>query len=140
MKYQFLLTVKIHNIILLFSKFVSCFKYFNCVVSYEILILLRNCHNAIRCDPPSLLKVTLQAISVYVFSIIVFIFHYFIGRAATKAEIQDDGYSSRLLLVNLIWSLLVTYVFPILFFGHVWITVKCLGYMPSATGPMKQLV
>ena len=114
-------------------------KYLNCVVSYEILILLRNCHQGIRIDPPSLLKVTLQAMAVYMFSITVYIIHYFIGRAATEAIhffLGKFDYHD----VNLIWSIFVTYLLPVAFFLYVWITIKCRGYMPSVTGRMKELV
>ena len=109
-------------------------------MSHEILILLRNSHNAIRCGPPSISKVTLQATAVYLFSIMVFIIYYSIRRAATKAKMQDEDKYLRLITVNLVWSLLVTYVFPILFFVYVWITIKCRGYVPSVTGRMKELV
>jgi hypothetical protein len=108
----------------------------NCFVSHEILILLRG-HNAIRCDPPSLLRVTLQATAVYLFSIIVFIIHYFITRAIFKAYAFEGN---RLRTADLCWSLLVSYIFPISFFVYVWITIKCRGYMPSATGRMDKLV
>jgi hypothetical protein len=122
--YQFL-TVKIHAFIFLIIFFL--FKYLNCVVSYEILTLLRNCHNVAGYSPPSLLKVTLQATAVYMFSIIIFIIHYFIGRSIYWWE-------------NLYWSIPLTYFFPIIFFIYVWITIKCRGYLSSATGSMKQLV
>jgi hypothetical protein len=107
-------------------------KFLNCVVAHEILILLRNIHLVIRCDPPSFLKVTLQATAVYLFSITVYFIHYFIGRVGR--------YNPKFNPANFTWSLLVTYVFPILFFGYVWITIKCRGYMPSLTGRMKELV
>ena len=35
-------------------------KYLNCVISYQVLVLLRNSYHATRCDPPSLAKVSLQ--------------------------------------------------------------------------------
>ena len=35
---------------------------------------------------------------------------------------------------------MVAYIFPIFIFGYVWITIWFCGYMPSATGRMKQLV
>jgi len=107
-------------------------KFLNCVVAHEILILLRNIHLVIRCDPPSFLKVTLQATAVYLFSITVYFIHYFIGRVGRN--------NPEFNFANFTWSLLVTYVFPILFFGYVWITIKCRGYMPSLTGRMKELV
>jgi hypothetical protein len=85
--------------------------------------------------------VNLQATAVYLFSIIVCVIHYSIGRAATKASMQDDDYNyNRLTDANITWSVVVAYFLPILFFVYVCITIKCRGYMPSATGSMKQLV
>ena len=116
-------------------------KYLNCVVSYEVLILLRNSYNTTRCDPPSLVKVTLQAASVYSVAILVFIIYYFIGREQHKSYYQGDFDTYRHLIdINLYWSLVVPYIFPIMFFCYVWITIWCRGYMPSATGRMKELV
>ena len=65
-------------------------KYLNCVVSYEVLILLRNSYNTTRCDPPSLVKVTLQAALVYSVAILVFITYYVIGRKQYKSYYQGD--------------------------------------------------
>ena len=116
-------------------------KYLNCVISYEVLILLRNSFNITRCDPPSLVKVTLQAALVYSVAIVVFIIYYFIGRKQHKSFYQGDFDTYFYLKdVNLYWSLVVTYIFPIIFFGYVWITIWFYGYMPSATGRMKELV
>jgi hypothetical protein len=105
--------------------------YLNCVISYEVLILLRNSNQAIRYSPPSLLKVTLQSLAVYLFSFVICISDYFI-----KAEHNASYLSySSIVVIGL-----VTYVFPILFFSYVLITIKCRGYIPSVTGRMKQLV
>ena len=116
-------------------------KYLNCVISYEVLILLRNSYHTTRCDPPSLVKVTLQAASVYSVAILVFVIFYVIGRKQHKSYYQGN-FDTYLYLrdVNLYWSLVVTYIFPIIFFGYVWITIWFCGYMPSATGRMKELV
>jgi hypothetical protein len=121
--------------------FLFFFKYLNCVISYQVLILLRNSYNATRCDPPSLVKVSLQAAFVYLFAILVFIIHYVIGRTSRKSLEQSDGDRFHYLTnVNLYWSLVVTYMFPLIFFSYVWVTIWFRGYMPSATGKMKQLV
>ena len=116
-------------------------KYLNCVISYEVLILLRNSYNTTRCDPPSLVKVTLQAASVYSVAILAFTIYYFIGRKQQKLFYQGD-FDTYLYLknVNLYWSLVVADIFPLIFFGYVWITIWLCGYMPSATGRMKELV
>jgi hypothetical protein len=79
----------------------------------------------------------LQAAFVYVFAILVFIIHYTIGIICLRRNFGRYYYLED---VNLYWSLVVTYIFPMIFFGYVWITIWCNGYMPSATGKMKQLV
>ncbi|OEU06015.1 hypothetical protein FRACYDRAFT_256861 [Fragilariopsis cylindrus CCMP1102] len=126
--------------------------YLNCVVSYEILILLRHSDHFVTHTPPSLSRVTLQAVGVYSFSVIVFFIHYFVGRQSFKAEMQSYLTSSdndlnndlkkqaRLSLANLGWSLFVTYAFPIGCFFYIWMTIKCNGFMPSVTEKTKQLV
>ena len=116
-------------------------KYLNCVISYEVLTHLRNSYNTIRCDPPSLFKVTFQAALVYLFAIVVLIIHYVIGIEKQKRFEQGNFDRHEYLnKVDLYWSLVITYIFPIVFFGYVWITIWCRGYMSSATGEMKQVV
>ena len=116
-------------------------KYLNCVISYEVLTHLRNSYNTIRCDPPSLFKVTFQAALVYLFAIVVFIIHYVIGiEKQNRLEQGNFDRNEYLNNVDLYWSLVITYIFPIVFFGYVWITIWCRGYMSSATGEMKQVV
>ena len=126
--------------------------YLNCVVSYEILLLLRHSDHFVTHTPPSLSRVTLQAVGVYSFSVIVFFIHYFVGRQSFKAKMQSYLTSSdndlnndlkkqaRLSLANLGWSLFVTYAFPIGCFFYIWMTIKCNGFMPSVTEKTKQLV
>ena len=75
--------------------------YLNCVVSYEMLVVLRNNSQLVTHNPPSLLKVTLQAMGVYLFSIIVFVIHFFIE--SEEIETYDDDYNKymRFKLANL---------------------------------------
>ena len=115
--------------------------YLYCVVSYEMLFLLRNNNKVITHNPPSLLRVTLQAISVYLLSIIVFIIHYSIGKESIKADIDDDYEKGwRLASANLIWSILVTYLCPNGHFFYFWNTIKCRNYMQSFIESTKQLL
>lgn len=114
--------------------------FLNAVVSYEVLILLRNSNQVRRSNPPSLRKVTLQAVVVYSFSMLVFVIHYCISSAAAKADKKGDyERSGSLWSANLYWSFVVTYALPIGFFGCVSIIIWCRGYIPSATGRMKEL-
>jgi hypothetical protein len=128
----------------LFSEFSFSFppfKYLNCVISYEVLILVRNSYNALLYDPPSLWKVTMQSVLVYVVAILIFITHYLIGRSQLKS-FQNGNFERSIQVknINFYWSLVVTYIFPIVFFSYVWVIIWYRGYMPSSTGRMRQLV
>ena len=123
--------------------------YLNCVIAYEVLVLLQNSNQFMTHNPPSLSRVTLQAMAVYLLSITVFIMYYFIGKKVIEEEQRyNETYSDtdirnnykRLALSNLVWSLLVTYAFPIGIFFSVWVIIIYRGYMPSVTAKTKQLV
>ena len=115
--------------------------YLNCVVSYELLVLLRNSDQFVSYNPPSLLRVTLQAVGVYLFSTIVFLTHFFIEKKAIQAYIDhEDGIWTRLTMANVVWSVIVSYVFPIGFFFYIWMTIRYHGYLPSVTEKTRQLV
>jgi hypothetical protein len=42
--------------------------------------------------------------------------------------------------INLVWSLIITYVMPVGFVIYICITIFYKGYMPSASGRLKELV
>ena len=104
--------------------------YYNSVIAYEVLILLRNSYNVKKCDPPSFRRVTFQAIAVYVFSVCVGAIHYKI--------IHDSN--TGITLSNLAFSLVVTWICPTLFLLFVTVIIWYRKYMPSATGRMQELV
>jgi len=117
--------------------------YINCVISYEILTLLRNSNNIVRSRPPSLIKVTLQSMTVYFFSVCIFIAIFYthkIQREDWETGIIDEY--DYFFKVNLSWSMIVCFTLPIIFFCYVWITIWYRGYiqLSSVTGAMKELV
>ena len=117
--------------------------YINCIISYEILNLLRNSNNIARRHPPSLSKVTIQAMVVYLFSMIVGILYYYIERAAFQAYLKYDWDRYEYFgIANTIWSVIVVVVIPIMFFCYVWITIWYHGYVKisSVNRGMKELV
>ena len=70
-------------------------------------------------------------------------FYYSLCHSITAHKAFEQGNFKRYFYLvdkTLYWSLVVTYIFPIMFFCYVWITIWCRGYMPSDTGMMKQLV
>jgi energy-converting hydrogenase Eha subunit F len=81
--------------------------------------------------------VTLQATAVYLFSIIVFCKDYFLGIFILG---RAGGDYEGLIYATGALDFVVSYLFPIIFCIYVWITIKCRGYLPSATGRMKELV
>jgi hypothetical protein len=116
--------------------------FLNCVVSYEIMLLLKNNNRVVRHQPPSLLRVTSQASAVYIFSIVVFTVTFFMARAALKQIVLSNNYSAgnNICIAIRITLILVTYVLPIGFFVSIWIIIQVRGYLPSLTGREKELV
>ena len=103
--------------------------YLNCVITYEVYLLLRNNAQVVRHKPPTLRRVSLQAGGVYLFSITVLCTNFFIDIAYRL----DPN-------INFIWTILVTYVFPLSYFFSVWLIIKHRNYFPSLTGRWKELV
>lgn len=118
--------------------------YLNAVISYELLNLVRNAHQVGTSDQPKIFKVTLQALAVYFFSVIVFIIHFCISSAGSKAFDDMDDTSvqmnNRLQTAKKNWSLVVTYILPIGFLSYVCIAIGInSGDMPAASGRNKEL-
>ena len=117
--------------------------YLNCVISYELFVLLRNNERIVRHKPPTFQRVSLQAVGVYLFSIVIFCINYFVSYKIYGCLLQaecTEQKQHRLTNGNLFWNIVVTYILPISFFFLVWITIKCRNYLPSITGKWKELV
>ena len=118
--------------------------YLNCVISYELLILLRNNDRIVRHTPPTFQRVSLQAAGVYLLSIVMFCINYFVylkvHLECTHNGLCTDQKVERIHNASLWPSIVVTYILPISFFFLVWITIKYRNYMPSLTGKWKELV
>ena len=130
-----------------FSPFIMiCYTanvYINCFISYEILNLLRNSNNVARSSPPSLIKVSIQAMTAYLWSVIVSIASYFINRALFESYMNVNMERFNFLLkLSLSLRMSVSVVIPIMFFCYVWITIWYRGYikLSSVTRQMKELV
>ena len=119
--------------------------YLNCVISYELFVLLRNNERIVRHKPPTFQRVSLQAVGVYLFSVIIFCINYFISYKVyeciylSRAECTDRK-TNNLTYAFLWWNIVVTYILPISFFFLVWIIIKCRNYLPSITGKWKEVV
>jgi len=120
------------------SAYIIANVYLNAAVSYEVFLLLQNSRQVRRSDPPSIMKVSLQAAAVFCFSIIFFVIDYSFRSAATKAY-DDEDYERFNNLSAIIWGIW-SHVFgllamlPIGFLGYVCIMIWCRGYMPSMNG------
>ena len=115
--------------------------YLNCVISYELFVLLRNNDRIVRHKPPTFQRVSLQAVGVYLFSVIIFCINYFVSYKVWGCPFQAECTDQqRLINGNLSWNIVVTYILPISFFFLVWITIKCRNYLPSITGKQKEVV
>ena len=126
----------------IFKKASTANLYLNSIIAYEIFILLRNNKQAVRHKPPSLRSVTLKAMVVYIFSIVVFAINkYLMTKAVLQKYIEfEDKKSDQISLSILICNILVTYVIPIGFFFYVSIIIKIRNYLPSISGRERELV
>ena len=117
--------------------------YINCIISYEILNLLKNSNNIAKSRPPSLIKVTIQATVVYLFSIVVGVAVHYTTKAQDETLFMDDiDRYNKLKIINMSWIMVVSCALPIMFFSYVWITIWYQGYvkLSSVTKGMKELV
>jgi len=103
--------------------------YLNAVVAYEVLILLRNSHQTRKSDPPSLLKVTIQAAVVYFFAILASMVFYFFIFVASESD-SAMKYRSAILIFNLV----VFVVVPFGAVGTVCAMIWWRGSLPSMNG------
>jgi hypothetical protein len=62
--------------------FVTANLYLNVVTAFEVYGFLKKTSRICRTNPPSLCKVTIQAISVYCFAILLAVFGHFLGDIA----------------------------------------------------------
>ena len=104
--------------------------YLNAVISYEVLILLRNSHQTRRSNPPSLLKVTIQATVVYLFAILASMVFYFIVFGASESDSAISKADSTIILFNIV----VFVVVPFGAVGTVCTIIWWRGYLPSMNG------
>ena len=95
-----------------------------------------------RHKPPSLRNVTLKAMVVYMFSIVVFAINMILEHVADEQKYiaYDFGKGDRISFAVLICNILVTYVIPIGFFFYISIIIKIRNYLPSISGREKELV
>ena len=95
-----------------------------------------------RHKPPSLRNVTLKAMVVYMFSIVVFAINMILEHVADEQKYiaYDFGKGDRISSAVLICNILVTYVIPIGFFFYISIIIKIRNYLPSISGREKELV
>ena len=114
----------------------------NSIIAYEIFILLRNNKQVVRHKPPSLRNVTLKALVVYIFSIVVFAINLILQKVVIDQKYIESDYktSEQISHLILVCNILVTYTIPIGSFFYFWIMIKVRNYMPSVSGREKELV
>ena len=136
---------EVHNVNYIYAIVMGCSTanlYINCFVSYEILNLLRNSNNVTKSRPPSLMKVTIQSMVVYVFSIIIFVAYYYTRKAKIESYYTGDYERYDFLWKVHMSCMIIVGTIPIMYFCYVWITIWYQGYMKlsSVTAGMKELV
>ena len=95
-----------------------------------------------RHKPPSLRNVTLKALVVYIFSIVVFAINLILQKVVIDQKYIESDYktSEQISHLILVCNILVTYTIPIGSFFYFWIMIKVRNYMPSVSGREKELV
>jgi hypothetical protein len=102
--------------------------YINCVVAYEIFVLLKKSSRRQKHTAPSLCRAIIQGTVVYTFSLIVFFLHYFLIR-------KDD-----IPLIVAPFLFLVSVGIPLLYLGYVCFMIWWHNLMPSLERRTKELV
>ena len=109
--------------------------YINAIVAHEVLVLLKNSFQRKHHTPPSLKKVTIQATSVFVFTIIMSLIHYFVG---TKLLSGHDNLAGAIIL-ELFLSLFVVFGIPMAYLTYVCFVIWRKELMPDVEGRLKEL-
>ena len=115
--------------------------YLSVVLSFEIYLLLKSIGQVRRHKPPSLMKVTIHAAGVLIFSIVIFCTFFFLGQKSIS-ELNELNNDEGLMMNNIqmIISITVTYTIPVVSFFSILIMTKVRNYMPSLSGREKELV
>lgn len=111
---------------------VLCNLWLNAIVMHQVLVLLKSSRNVRRIEQPSLTRVTVQALTVYVIAAAAGVFAYFaynipISNGLGKVEtiILNQGYTG--------WFFIFVFL-PIGYSVYVSIAVCRNGYLPPSTG------
>lgn len=106
--------------------------YLNALVSWEVYVLLRNSHQRKRVKPPSLSKVTRQALGVYGIAALNFASHYGLLNASYQAgELGQFKLSALLAFISVFINMGLGYVLPILAVVSVYAQIWRNSYLPS---------
>jgi len=115
--------------------------YLNAVIAYEILALLRDCNQIRRRGPPTLKRVTFQAIVVYISATLFSVVHYHVVQATLRSSKHHDNIiAGRLFYTNEFFFVMVLILLiPVGYLCYVSITIWRCGLLPFATNGMREL-
>jgi len=103
----------------------------NCIICYQILLLLKSSRTAHRAEQPSLKRVSLQAGITCLLAVVIGSSCYFIQNAIHKAEVDGNSGTQQLLLIVFLIFGTVLGLPPILYMLNGACIIWWRGYIPS---------
>jgi len=115
--------------------------YLNAVIAYEILALLRDCNQIKRRGPPPLIRVTIQAIVVYIIAALVSVVHYFVVQATLHSSKNHNNITACTLFFanEYFFVMVLILLIPVGYLCYVSITIWRCSLLPLATKGMREL-
>uniref|UniRef100_A0A7S4ENL7 G-protein coupled receptors family 1 profile domain-containing protein n=1 Tax=Pseudo-nitzschia australis TaxID=44445 RepID=A0A7S4ENL7_9STRA len=115
--------------------------YLNALVSWEVYALLRSSHQRQRVKPPSLSRVTWQALGVYGIAVLNFCTHYGLVKASFQAgERGQFKLSTLLAFISVFITVGIGYLLPLLVVIYIYFQIWRNSYLPPIrTGSRRTL-
>ncbi len=105
--------------------------WFNAIICYQILFLLKSSRSEVSRAPPSLKRVSLYAGITFVFAVFIGSSSYFIENGIQKAELEGNVETQQLLLIVLLVFGTLVALPPILYMVNGACIIWWRGYVPS---------
>jgi hypothetical protein len=100
----------------------------NVVIAHAVFDLLKNSHQGVRVKPPTIEKVTIQGMIVYLYALIIFFAHFYLdGNGKINMDIAAPIY------------FMLSAGFPIIYLCYVCIIIWYRGLVPSLGGRLREI-
>ncbi len=107
--------------------------WFNAIICYQILLLLKSSRSVLSIEPPSLKRITLHAGITFLFALVIGSSSYFLENGIQEAELTGDIETQQLLLIVLLVFGTILALPPILYMMNGACIIWWRGYVPSLT-------